>query len=74
MKHGNQKILASLANISEPRLSQILNGYSRPSYDLAKRLSEIVGETSIEIWMELDMNVIERALDRWNPMPEKKIA
>ena len=47
----NQRELAKICNVNEATISKILNSFRRPSWELAKRLSEVTGSTP-EIWME----------------------
>jgi len=71
MKQGIQKMLADQVGVSAPMINMILRGKARPSYDLAKKLSEVVEGTDVIVWLELDLGEIERAIERWNPSPEK---
>lgn len=70
MKRGIQARIAKMSGLSEAMISLILKGERSPKWDNAKILADITN-TDVEIWMELDLNKIKRALERWNPSPRK---
>jgi plasmid maintenance system antidote protein VapI len=52
MKKIRQYQIANLADIQPSTLSEIINRNSRPSWDVAKKLTSIVPGSTIELWME----------------------
>lgn len=65
MKWGNQRIIAKIANISEPSLSQFINGSRRPIWKIAKNLAKIT-KTQPELWLEGTSDEIKQALNNVN--------
>ena len=67
MKHGNQIKLANLVDVHPTLINKILKGKARPSYDIAKKLTQFVEGTDPIMWMELDLVLINKALETWSP-------
>jgi transcriptional regulator with XRE-family HTH domain len=63
MKHGTQTKIAKLANISEPALSQYINGRRRPSWTTAKIIAKIT-KTKTELWMDGTPEEIKQKLSQ----------
>jgi len=65
MKWGSQRIIAKVANISEPSVSQYINGGRRPTWTKAKILANIT-KTNPALWLDGTPDEIKAALKNKN--------
>ena len=73
MKRGLQKQLAIKAKVTEGFISQVLNGYSRPSWPTAKRIAA-ASYTKPDLWMEGTPDEMKAAIVVWGQKQEREAA